>query len=376
MSHTTVRLRDGGTVMCAAGPMVAEVGGTPHGAVLVTVGQGQAERDLLRVSDTRIEIDRPVAPLALRVKPAVAGSTFPAESQLEARLLIRSDATGDTDVVLSPRMDGAGLPFVDLLTIEPAGGMLRVSVPDASGRDDDDRTPRPLPGWADPPWAELAKTATRQLLGTPRVDEPLRRQSVVVVDCSASMRGRLDDGSLQIVASILAGLDQAAGGDQPLQVRGASSDLDRPGPAAAAPNGLAELFSEHGTSFFLAPLIERLDVTESPTRVLVLTDDLPPDAEAAFDAMATRANGARWVVVLFNRSRFTPLDPPANPVQDDVRRLGTSPPPRLGIVSVGSDAAALSQNVAQQGWVEELVRRTAPDLFLDPPTVRNSTSYL
>lgn len=363
MSPTVVRLRERGETRCATGRMVAELDAAPPAARLITVGRGQAEEHLLRSHDLKIEIDQPTARLVLRVLP-VGGGTFPTGSEFVLRLMIRSELTGQADVVFSPRVDGAGLPFVDLLEVEPSGqvgssGAVRVSVPDR-GTDLDERSPGVMPAWVQGEWAERAKTAARRILGAPALDPSLRRRTVLILDRSASVRVRADDGSVAILASLVAGVHQVCGTDDPLEVRSASWDVDSAlvGPSADA---LAGVFAQLGSGFLLAPAIAALLANPRPARAVVITDDVPPDLEVALDGVPASRTPLVSVLML-NHSRFTPWGVSPGQTQDAVRRLSGAQPAGLHLVSAGGARADVESVLSQPAGMEALIRRLAPDL--------------
>ncbi|MFW6598194.1 hypothetical protein ACQBAU_15920 [Propionibacteriaceae bacterium Y2011] len=201
-------------------------------------------------------------------------------------------------------LDVSGLMRRDIVTLDPEGDRIRVSVLGPAAAE------APLP-----PGAAMARDAAREILGTDQLTGRYAVDAVVAVDVSASMRPLLTDGTVAQVVDILAGVHRVIGrpADESLRaclVAGRARWLPTTPPerlTAAVTEAVADL--PLTTGFRASEALQRPGPTgkagesEGPRTVTwLITDGAPAEA-----ATLAGTPGAHLVLVMPNSAREVAL---------------------------------------------------------------------
>lgn len=261
------------------------------GAILETI---TPSHDILIVK----RVDRRVV---ISLSPASPAQTFPPGTVMNFTVGVDGPARADPERAVLSGVDASGLGVQDLLSLEPVGDYLSVT-PHMS------HSPvSPLVGVA-----KAAEVATRELLGSERVDTTSSVNVVAAVDGSASMLWAWRDGSVRAVLEILVGVSRVISPDR-LVVGAVVTDgvewiaLPDAGHLAASVEA-AQATATLGTVFHAgAPALAGRFPNQN-TITYLLTDALPVDLDELIAADATDGE-VRHLIVL--------SDPLALSVQGD-----------------------------------------------------------
>jgi hypothetical protein len=317
--------------------------------------------------------------LVARLRPAQAGQALPTGCQVQAMVTIDRGPDLDRDEILSPLTDASGLPYLDLIVLEPLQPDLwSVSCPEVepapASNEHDQIPPIPNRGTNQLPPGQAALTtsamaAARGLAGEARVTAHLRRRTGIVLDQSASMIAPHRDGRLAAVLDVILGLDQVFGTLDPCQFWRATTEVARVGAGSqAARDGTDEAFELPGSGFSLGAVTSRCGSTSDPSRVFVITDDLPADLEAAAAGIADQDRTTHWVLVILARSRFDVLSVPYgtglqlnDPTRDQLRSVDVLRAQPFSIVSIAADGD-LADELAEPDTMRRLVSALVRDV--------------
>jgi hypothetical protein len=216
-----------------------------------------------------------------------------------------------------------------------------------------------------------ARAAARAQADAQRAPRADRRRWVVAFDHSASMLVRYRNGELASILRSLLGAWEVFGDGEPIQVWTSAG-----APISNLPLGvdlcresvddlLRRVYAEVHTGSSLAALIRAVPPTGVPETVFLLTDDLPPDLEAACGSLLGAGGvgdsgqpSQRWHLVVFARSRFDYRGTgrqrhPISAGEDTLRDVPAVP--GLEITSLATERTPLAVQLLEPGLIGSLV---------------------
>lgn len=196
-------------VRLPAKPVTVKISGS-SGVELSALIDGRPDEHVLRpVADKMIlpVIDQPVL---IRATPT-GGGTFGSATVITctAELDVRGEV--DSERAVLAQVDLSGLTGRDLISITPDGTRLELTSLGA------------VTNAALPELAAAARDLAREVLGAERAEAAHRRDLDLLVDCSASMRPLMADGSVAAALDVVTGVAQVTSDDITIRLAGATA---------------------------------------------------------------------------------------------------------------------------------------------------------
>lgn len=195
-------------VALPAKPITFRISGA-SGVELNIFVNGRPDTRALRPTSDKMIVPVVDETAIIRVSPA-GGGTFGSSTVISCTAEIEVRGDHDPQRAVLGQVDLSGLTGRDLIEVVPDGGRLRLSSLGVV-------TQTELPELA-----AAARDAAREVLGTERAPRENRSDLTVLVDCSASMRPLMEEGSLASAIEVVVGVAQVVSDDVRVRLAGAS----------------------------------------------------------------------------------------------------------------------------------------------------------
>lgn len=181
-------------VTLPAKPVTFRISGA-GGVELNVFIDGRADARALRPTADKVIVPVVDQPLVVRATPS-GGGTFASSTVISCTAEIEVRGDHDPERAVLAQVDLSGLTGRDLIEVVPDGPRLRLTSMGVV-------TQTELPELA-----AAARDAAREVLGAERAPREQRTALTILVDCSASMRPLMEEGSLASAVEVVVGVAQ------------------------------------------------------------------------------------------------------------------------------------------------------------------------
>jgi hypothetical protein len=357
---TVIMLRPGMSAGCPAGALEIDwhARGVAPSSVTVIVevldAPGRPAPAVLPVGDQTLRLTGLPAAVALTARPRNAGTVFPDGVIFDVRLSMGAGQDGSDQMVLAP-VDISGTAISTPLTITPTPTGWEVTAV-SSGHWVSADTAGATSGAGSDESTTLVQRATwsaRRHAGAHSLPPNRLTEFVLAVDGSASMLTHHRSGAVRALLELFLGVNAVCGANQAIAIWGtgwAPARLRTDLTTATLDECDAMVIDDRaltsGTA--LAPLVTVLPPARSRRTVFVITDDVPPDLDAATIALAARPDVPHLTAWHLLELALGRQDPTARvePWRDESRPLAT-------LVERGLATTSAITPGNGQGWLAE-----------------------
>lgn len=263
-------------VVLPAKPVTFRISGASGVELSMLIDGRRDERALRPVPDKMIVpvVDQPAV---VRATP-VGGGTFGSNTVVSCTAEIEVRGDHDPERAVLAQADLSGLTGRDLIDVVPDGRGLTLR---ALGLVSQTELPE---------LAARARDMAREVLGAERAPESERADLTILVDCSASMRPIMTEGSLVAALEVLVGVAQVTSDAVHVRLAGAS-------PRDLPEVPVAELARSSADAAMSEPLAGSVRLDAAPSgRTCIVSDAVTGDAGAG-GASGGSGGRAHWLVL-------------------------------------------------------------------------------
>lgn len=199
-------------VALPAKPVTFRISGA-SGVELTVLSDGRADGRAIRPTPDKIIVPVVDQPTIVRVTPT-GGGTFGSSTVISCTAEIEVRGDHDPERAVLGQVDLSGLTGRDLIEVVPDGTRLQLTSLGVVAQTEL------------PELAAAARDTAREVVGTERAPRDQRTDLTILVDCSASMRPLIEEGSVAAAVDVLVGVAQVVCDNVSVRLAGArTTDL-------------------------------------------------------------------------------------------------------------------------------------------------------